>query len=83
MVAEVEVRFFAAAIDAAGTSKTVVELGESPTVGELKTVLADRYGERMAHILRVAAYLIGDDLIRDEAHPLGTRVDVLPPFAGG
>ena len=82
-MAEVEVRFFAAAMDAAGTSKTVVELDGDPTIADLKVLLASRYGDRMGHILRVAAYLIGDELVRDPAHPLGARVDVLPPFAGG
>lgn len=80
---EVEVRFFAAAIDAAGTAKTVVDLGEDPTIGDLKVALTERYGERMGHIVRVAAYLIGDELVRDPSHPLAARVDVLPPFAGG
>ena len=82
-MAEIAVRFFAAAIEAAGTSKTVVELGENPTVADLKNELAAQYGDRMAHILRVAAFLVGDDLVRDPSHPLDARVDVLPPFAGG
>ncbi|WP_420838014.1 MoaD/ThiS family protein [Antrihabitans stalactiti] len=75
-----EVRYFAAAAEAAGCTKEVLEVG---TVGELKAVLSAKYGPDMDRVLSVAAFLVGDDFTRDTAQVIGSRVDVLPPFAGG
>ena len=79
----VEVRYFAAAAEAAGTSKENVELPVGATIGELKTLLDERYGAAMTRVLKVAAFLVADELTRDADFPIGNRVDVLPPFAGG
>ena len=75
-----EVRYFAAAAEAAGCTKEVLEVG---TVGELKAVLSAKYGADMDRVLSVAAFLVGDDFTRDTTQAIGSRVDVLPPFAGG
>ena len=79
----VELRYFAGAADYVGTDREFVELSASATVADLKALLIARHGDRMSQLLKVAAFLIGDDLVRAEDHHLADRVDVLPPFAGG
>lgn len=85
----IEVRYFAAAADAAGREKDTIELPEGADLGALRTVLVERYGPDMSRVLSVAAFLLepGDggtgELTRDLTRPAGRRVDVLPPFAGG
>jgi molybdopterin converting factor small subunit len=76
------VRYFAAASEAAGRAD---ELWDSPvaTVGELRAALAERYGAAMARVLETGSFLVDGVVSRDPARPLGERVDVLPPFAGG
>ena len=76
------VRYFAAAVDAAGRAEE--EWPESvATVGELRTALVARYGEAMERVLLTGSFLVDGVVSRDPARPLGERVDVLPPFAGG
>ncbi|WP_019288433.1 MoaD/ThiS family protein [Rhodococcus pyridinivorans] len=85
----IEVRYFAAAADAAGREKDTIDLPEGADLGALRAVLVDRYGAGMERVLSVAAFLLepGDggtgELTRDLSRPAGSRVDVLPPFAGG
>ena len=76
----VEVRYFAGAVDAAGTR---TETLEATTVGDLRALLLERYGDAMARVLRTGSFLVDGVVSRDDAKPLGARVDVLPPFAGG
>ena len=83
MARQIEVRYFAAAADAAGCAKETVEIPDAAHVGDIRRILSDKYGAPMNRVLRVAAFLVGDDLTRDDTYPLGARVDVLPPFAGG
>lgn len=79
----VEVRYFAAIADAVGKQSEVLDLPATATVGDLRATLSATYGERLDPMLKVCAYLIGDELTRDATSPLTSRVDVLPPFAGG
>ncbi|RDI49297.1 MoaD/ThiS family protein [Nocardia mexicana] len=79
----VEVRYFAAIADAVGKSSERLDLSAEATVGDLRRTLATTYGPDLEPMLKVCAFLIGDELTRDEAMPLTARVDVLPPFAGG
>lgn len=86
-----EVRYFAAASDAAGRDLETIELPREADLGVLRDELVARYGDRMQQVLAVAAFLVessgaspqGGMLTRDLGHPIGRRVDVLPPFAGG
>ena len=78
--ATVMVRYFAAAADAAGTRSETIE---ASTVGELRALLLERYGDAMARVLKTGSFLVDGVVSRDDAKPLGARVDVLPPFAGG
>jgi len=75
-----EVRFFAAAAEAAGRDSQQTSL---TTVGELRADLEARYGDAMARVLRNGSFLVDGVVSRDPERALGSRVDVLPPFAGG
>jgi sulfur-carrier protein len=75
-----EVRYFAAAAEAAGREE---ELLEASTVGELKALLIGAYGTPMTKVLASGSFLVDGVVSRDDALPIGARVDVLPPFAGG
>jgi len=77
----VEVRYFAAAAEAAGRDEET--LPPVATVGELKSVLVERYGDAMARVVASGSFLVDGVVSRDDARQLGSRVDVLPPFAGG
>lgn len=80
-MAEVLVRYFAAAAEAAGREEE--QLPAVATVGELKLELLSRYGDAMARVLASGSFLVDGVVSRDDARSLGSRVDVLPPFAGG
>ena len=75
-----DVRYFAAAAEAAGREEEVLE---AATVAELKMLLASRYGAPMQKVLAAGSFLVNGVVSRDDATPIGERVDVLPPFAGG
>jgi len=78
---EVEVHLFAAARAAAGESVVTVAAGALPTVLD---GLTRRY-PGLASVLPLCSFLIDGVAVheRDVDIPAGTRVDVLPPFAGG
>jgi len=77
-----ELRYFAAAAEAAGRAD---EVWDEPvtTVGELRAALVARYGDAMSRVLETGSFLVDGVVSRDPARALGKRVDVLPPFAGG
>ena len=75
-----EVRYFAAAAEAAGVEE---EHLDASTVGELKAQLVAKYGEPMTKVLASGSFLVDGVVRRDDATPVGARIDVLPPFAGG
>ncbi len=83
-MASVTVRYFAAAAEAAGIEEESLAASDAgATVGELRILLVDRYGSAMARVLANGSFLVDGVVQRDGAAPLGARVDVLPPFAGG
>ncbi|MES2170133.1 MAG: MoaD/ThiS family protein [Actinomycetota bacterium] len=75
-----ELRYFAAAAEAAGRETESIE---AATVGELRGRLVERYGDAMSRVLASGSFLVDGVVSRDDERPLGARVDVLPPFAGG
>ena len=80
-----EVRFFAAARDAAGESGTHVAAG---TVEELTNELIRRYGDPFGRVLGVSSLLVDGQVLAVDGSmgqelPAVGVVDVLPPFAGG
>lgn len=74
-------RYFAAAAEAAACEEE--RLPAVSTVGELRSVLVERYGDAMARVLASGSFLVDGVVSRDDVRALGSRVDVLPPFAGG
>jgi molybdopterin synthase sulfur carrier subunit len=80
-VAEIVVRYFAAAADAAGREEESLPVVE--TVGALRGVLIEKYGDAMARVLASGSFLVDGVVSRNDSRELGLRVDVLPPFAGG
>lgn len=80
---QVRVRYFAAAAEASGCEEETLTFDDGATLGDLKALLADRYGERMLRVLRTGSFLLDRVVRREPSHPLAASVDVLPPFAGG
>lgn len=78
-MAEVLVRYFAAAAEAAGRDE---ERLMASTVGELRDTLLTSY-PALAPVLAKGSFLVDGIVTRDPARALGARVDVLPPFSGG
>ncbi len=89
-MAELRLRYFAAAAEAAGCEEETL-LGEEAaaltTVGAARAHLVARYGPAMGRVLAQGSFLVDGVVRREDAHPLalgtGARIDVLPPFAGG
>jgi sulfur-carrier protein len=77
----VDVRYFAAAAEASGVLEE--SLPDVDTVGALRAVLIERYGDAMARVLASGSFLVDGVVSRDDGRAVGARVDVLPPFAGG
>lgn len=77
------VRYFAAAADAAGLTEERLTAPDPAQLGALVSLLAARYGPDMERVVASGSFLIDGVVRRDPAWPLGDRVDVLPPFAGG
>jgi molybdopterin converting factor small subunit len=84
MAIEVTVRYFAGAQAAAGTAQERLELAAPVSVAELSQFLAQRHGPGLQRVLSVASFLV-DEVVSAGDRPVatGSRVDVLPPFAGG
>ncbi len=78
----VRVRYFAAAAEAAGREEEMLFLPAGTTVGELREDLARRHAGLEA-VMRSGSFLVDSVVSRDLSRPIGERVDVLPPFAGG
>ena len=83
LVGSVVVRYFAGARAAAGVAEDLAPDGLS--LDELTAELAERRGERLAAVFKIASFLVDGVAWHDRQAPLpaGATVDVLPPFAGG
>ena len=81
-MADVLVRYFAAAAEVAGREEESLAV-EPSTVGTLQEQLVTRYGAGMSRVLANGSFLVDGVVVRDPQRPLGRQVDVLPPFAGG
>jgi MoaD family protein len=85
-VAEVGVRLFAAAREAAGRSHDAFPAQTVPTLGALLERANERYGAEFTAVLGTArVWLNGDEPPAGLATPLaeGDEVAVLPPVSGG
>lgn len=78
----VTVRYFAGAAEAAGVTEEQLAAG---TVGELRSVMVAAHGAALDRVLQRCSLLVGGVRTTDPAAVLadGSRIDVLPPFAGG
>lgn len=85
-MAELTVRYFAAAAEAAGREQEQFDaaLADSlTTVGAVRAHLVHLYGPAMQRVLANGSFLVDGVVSRDDARAVGRRIDVLPPFAGG
>lgn len=82
----VNMRYFAAAADAAGAEKEEVTVDRGATIADLRTAVGELHGAEMARVLGLCSFLLqGQAADPDAVIPADpdVRVDVLPPFAGG
>ncbi|MGO1921631.1 MAG: MoaD/ThiS family protein [Microbacterium sp.] len=82
-MADVTVRYFAAAAEAADREQEILAFDSAATLGDLHDRLLASYGEPMARVLRSGSFLIDGTVSTDRSRSVGTAVDVLPQFAGG
>ena len=81
----VDLRYFAAAADAAGLTEERLEVPAGTTLAGIRSLLARR-GPDLAQLVNVSSYLVNAVAATPEASVVlgdGDRIDVLPPFAGG
>jgi len=78
----VQVRYFAAAAEAAGLDSETIS---APTLGGLLEQAVSVHGADLGRVLERCSILIDGERTDDPEAPLrdGQMVDVLPPFAGG
>jgi molybdopterin synthase sulfur carrier subunit len=81
-VAELRIRYFAAAAEIAGVEEETFETSAA-TAGELKAELRTRFGGGMDRVLRGGSLLVDGVVRRNDDVALGSTVDVLPAFSGG
>ncbi|MFD1715809.1 MoaD/ThiS family protein [Amnibacterium flavum] len=81
-MAQLRIRYFAAAAEIAGVEEEVVTTSAA-TTGELKAELLSRFGGGMTRVLAGGSLLVDGVVRRDDSTPLGAAVDVLPAFSGG
>lgn len=88
MKISVDVRYFAAAADAAGTDAEKVTLPASATIQDLRSYLGEAHGAELTRVLELCSFLFNGRAAQptdalNSAESDGAQVDVLPPFAGG
>lgn len=80
---QVEVRYFAAAREAAGTETEAVEVAEGATLASLLGTVVDRHAD-LADLAPVLRFAVGERFARtDETLTEGDVVALLPPVSGG
>lgn len=82
-MADVTVRYFAAAAEAADREHEVLVFDSTPNLGDLHDRLLTEYGDPMARVLRSGSFLVDGTVSKDRAKTIEQNVDVLPQFAGG
>jgi sulfur-carrier protein len=80
----ITVRYFAGARAAAGIEQEQLPVDRSWPLEELAGHLSERHGPALERVLAAASFLVDETAgARDRLVPVGSVVDVLPPFAGG
>lgn len=79
-----EVRFFAGAAEAAGTQRLEMDAAPDASIGGVVARLGEG-NARLTRVLAVSCLLLDGVRVSDPDRPVGaaSRLDVLPPFAGG
>ncbi|WP_344863094.1 MoaD/ThiS family protein [Amycolatopsis ultiminotia] len=79
------VRYFASARAAAGLDEEKVELPAGCSVADAMHAVRELHQGELARVLDAASFLVNEVAVRDRTRTLsdGSRLDVLPPFAGG
>jgi sulfur-carrier protein len=84
MADAITVRYFAGARAATGIDQEQVPATAAWTLEDLAGHLAQRHGAALERILVASSFLVNETTGgRDRMVPVGSVVDVLPPFAGG
>ena len=85
MTAQVTVRWFAAAGEAAGRAQDVVDVDGTTTTGEVLGRAIHERGERLREVVAACSVLVDGVVDPERTRVLapGATMDVLPPFAGG
>lgn len=84
----VQVRFFAAAAEAAGTDTATAQVARDMSVADAVAQAGGR-GPELNRVLSVSSYLVGglsepgEKSLADLDDLTDLTIDVLPPFAGG
>lgn len=78
-----EIAYYAGAADAAGTDREQLDTSDI-TAEQLMSLLSARH-DGLAGVLKSCSQLVDGAPVRDSHTSIraGSRVDVLPPFAGG
>lgn len=78
-----EITYYAGAADAAGTDRELLDTADT-TAENLVELLSARH-DGLAGVLKSCSLLVDGSPATDPQMPVsaGSRVDVLPPFAGG
>ncbi|MBB5956538.1 molybdopterin converting factor small subunit [Saccharothrix tamanrassetensis] len=82
---QLTVRYFAGARAAAGVPDESLELPGAVTVARVLDAVRSRHGDGLGRVLAACSFLLDGVAVRDRDTPVssGSRLDVLPPFAGG
>jgi molybdopterin converting factor small subunit len=79
-----EIAYYAGAADAAGTDREQVDTSDDMSAGDLVTLLSARH-DGLAGVLGSCSLLVDGAPAKgpETRVPALSKVDVLPPFAGG
>jgi molybdopterin synthase sulfur carrier subunit len=84
MAEMITVRYFAAARAATGIDQEQLVVNRPWPLNELAGRLAERHGPALRRVLAASSFLVDETAAStDRLVPIGSVVDVLPPFAGG
>lgn len=79
----IKVAFFAAARDIAGSDWLELDVDDATTVGQLKTMIAQRFPE-MESIIASSTWAVDHQYVGDdETLHQGAEVGLIPPVSGG
>lgn len=81
----ITVRYYAGARAAAGADEESLELPGGASVADAISALRAGRSTALNRVLDAASYLVDGIAVRNKAVTIsdGSRLDVLPPFAGG